>query len=341
MRTSLATETTSWPIALPHGESKRQALPRFPRSRTLGAGQAQTSSAHQYLIHPSATFQQLTHITMTKANPHMAAASRTRKAQAELTQLEQLLAAAQQQATTPAATAATTQALTAQSQFEDACAAHVLGEINDAALQAARVVCEQAQANLVAEAAATQQLRTAGAAALTGIQRRLSQASSELQAAKVAEREGLVRWAEAELLRADESYLSHAVACGTAMLRVQALRAWLEDAGQPSAAPSAPFGCDVRLPPLAERSHEGALAANPGLRAFPGHAWDSDLVTRVQPAAVRAALRDEIDTLTGALEGEPPQAKLLEAATQKVAAAARRLARSMTGKDAAVSEVTA
>jgi hypothetical protein len=270
---------------------------------------------------------------MNKPNPYATAASRTRKAEAEVSQLKELLSAAEQQAQAHASLVASSQDQASQRKFEDVSAAHVLGEVSDAELQAARVANDKAQAKAAQEAAGLRSARAAGTAALAGIKRRLAQAEAELETATELEREGLIDWAAAELERADKHYVNTANACVEAMLRVQAVRQWLDSQGELTQSPHKPFSVSMGLPPLAKVSHDAAMAMHPAAAGV-GHAWSENLVPHFDPRAVYAVLVEEIDNMTGANDAEQAEAGPLESVAQKFAAAARRLASSMTGKDA-------
>ena len=204
----------------------------------------------------------------------------------------------------------------ARQAYEDACAAHALGEIGDAALTEARADLSAAEESY--QATATQ--RSMDEAVQAGIQRRLAQAMSDLQQATEAEKASLVAWAEAELEAADTDYVRHGLAAASAMCRVEALKSWLKSQGI-SKSPRAAFSADLGLPPLAQASLAAVLEARPGLRGSIGDAWQSNLYPRFEPAAASAVLQAEMDAITA----EAPAAS----GSSKLIASARRLVRGL------------
>lgn len=205
---------------------------------------------------------------------------------------------------------------TVRQAYEDASAAHALGEISAAELAAAQTALAAAEEAHQASAAQ----RSKEDAVQAGIQRRLALAQAELQRATEAEKAAHVAWVLAELKTADADYVRHGLAAASAMCRAESLKSWLQSQGL-SVEGLRAFSAELRLPPVASASFAAVLEARPAMANNPGEAWQSDLFPRIEPAAARAALEAEMDAITAETPAPSGGGKLM--------AGARRLVRSL------------
>jgi hypothetical protein len=200
--------------------------------------------------------------------------------------------------------------------FEDTSAAHALGEATDVDLDSARLALEQASA---AELATTAQ-REHAAAMRAGIARRLANARDAVERASAEMVAEQVAWVNAELGKADADYVEHARAAAAALMRVEALKAWLQRAGH--AVPGiGVWRAELKAPVLGAVSLEAAKLAYPS-DANAGHIWHRDVFRRFDSAAANKAIELELASLS-----EPPTQA--PGAGESLLAAGRRLVRKM------------
>lgn len=209
---------------------------------------------------------------------------------------------------------------TVRQAYEDACAAHALGEISAAELTAAQTAAQTALAAAEEAHQANAAQRSKEDAVQAGIQRRLAQAKADLQQSAEAEKAARIAWVLAELKAADADYVRHGLAAASAMCRTESLKDWLQSQGLSTAGLRA-FSAELRLPPVASASFAAVLEARPGMANNAGEAWQSDLFPRIEPAAARAALEAEMDAITAEAPAPSGGGKLM--------AGARRLVRGL------------